>query len=514
MKSLLLLLFLATALIADPVPPGVVIYHTPAADGFYIGSPSICIAPNGDYLASHDLFGPKSSEHQTGHGRLYRSTDKGITWTHQQDFTEFFWTGLFTHRGNLYTLGTDKHHGRLVIRRSTDNGHKWTDPSVIADGQWHTAPVPVIEHDGRIWRAFEDAHTSTKWGERYRARMISAPTGSDLLDAKNWTISNPLARDTSWLDGRFAAWLEGNAVATPEGKMINFLRVAVPNFPDVAAIVEVSADGKTVSFDPATGFVPFSGGSTKFQIRKDPKGPGYWALANIVPERHQVGEPGAVRNTLALVHSTDLRTWETRCILLYHPDAAKHGFQYPDWQFDGDDIIAASRTAFDDGQGGAHNFHDANFLTFHRFAHFRKLSRNDDVPMPQIAMLTHETTALTLSGSSYEIATLKSAEKSFSNRDYQWLDVPQELAGRSFTRLAGGGNAMLNVTAKQATTVVIATDKKPLDLTTWKSMSLELSYSDKTQSRLQLYQRPIAAGEILHLPRGSWAGAILIFPND
>ena len=66
-----------------------------------------------------------------------------------------------------------------------------------------------------------------------------------------------------------------------------------------------------------------------------------------------------------------------RCILLYHPDTAAHGFQYVDWLFDGEDIIAACRTAFDDGQGGAHNHHDANFLTFHRFANFRRLSMAD-----------------------------------------------------------------------------------------------------------------------------------------
>ena len=63
---------------------------------------------------------------------------------------------------------------------------------------------------------------------------------------------------------------------------------------------------------------------------------------------------------------------EYRRVLLQHPDTAKHGFQYVDWRFDGEDLIAACRTAFDDDQGGAHNFHDANYLTFHRIADFRR----------------------------------------------------------------------------------------------------------------------------------------------
>lgn len=389
--SLLAAVLVSVATASPPQAPGVVIRHSPASSGLFVGSPSICVAPNGDYLASHDLFGPKSTEHQTGQGQLYRSTDKGKTWSHELDFQGFFWTGLFVHQGKIFTLGTDKHHGQLVIRRSTDNGHSWTDPVVVAPGEWHTAPVPVVEHEGRLWRGIEDAHSSDKWGERYRARMISAPAGADLMDPASWTISSALARDTTWLGGRFTAWLEGNAVATPDGKIVDILRVAVPDFPDMVAIVEVTADGKTASFDPTTGFIPFAGGSTKFQIRKDPAGPGYWALANIVPERHAIGTPGSIRNTLALVHSDDLRKWETRCLLLHHPDVAKHGFQYPDWQFDGQDMIAVLRTAYDDEETGAHRYHDANYLTFHRWKNFRQLTRKDDVPMPEIIAITPET---------------------------------------------------------------------------------------------------------------------------
>jgi hypothetical protein len=69
-----------------------------------------------------------------------------------------------------------------------------------------------------------------------------------------------------------------------------------------------------------------------------------------------------------------LRTWQAHTILLYHPDVEHHGFQYIDWQFEGGDIIFVSRTAFADETGGAKNFHDANFLTFHRITDFRSLA--------------------------------------------------------------------------------------------------------------------------------------------
>jgi hypothetical protein len=70
---------------------------------------------------------------------------------------------------------------------------------------------------------------------------------------------------------------------------------------------------------------------------------------------------------LVLASSADLRTWIVERILLRHDDGKSHAWQYVDRQFDGPDIIAVSRTAWD----GSHNYHDANYFTFHRFADFR-----------------------------------------------------------------------------------------------------------------------------------------------
>ena len=59
-------------------------------------------------------------------------------------------------------------------------------------------------------------------------------------------------------------------------------------------------------------------------------------------------------------------------IILQHQDTEKHGFQYLDWQFEGNDLVVLSRTAFDDAEGGAHRQHDANFITYHMIKNFRK----------------------------------------------------------------------------------------------------------------------------------------------
>ena len=87
----------------------------------------------------------------------------------------------------------------------------------------------------------------------------------------------------------------------------------------------------------------------------------YWGLVN------KNANPQAVRNVLALISSDNVRDWRVDSVLLMHPDAGNHAFQYVDWQFDGDDIVAVSRTAY----GDSRNFHDANYLTFHRVRGFR-----------------------------------------------------------------------------------------------------------------------------------------------
>jgi len=361
--------------------PGVVVDHIPAATKRYVGSPSLAVLPDGTYVASHDIFGPGSRRNRT---RVFASADRGKTWRRQTEIQGQWWSTLFVHRGEVYLIGTSKEYGDTVIRRSTDGGKTWTEPTDGASGllltgaKYHCAPQPVLVHAGRLWRGMEDAEGPGPWGRHFRSFMMSVPAGADLLNADNWTTTNRIGRDPTWLDGQFGGWLEGNAVATPAGEVVNILRVECPEG-GKAAVIRISDNGKTATFDPETGFINFPGGAKKFTIRWDPQSKRYWTLANWIPPRHakEKRNAGSVRNTLALLASDDLRHWTVRTILLYHPEVGHHGFQYPDWLFDGEDLIAAIRTACDDGLGGAHNAHDANYLTFHRFTGFRDRTMAD-----------------------------------------------------------------------------------------------------------------------------------------
>jgi hypothetical protein len=353
-------------------PPGAIIHHIPARGRKYIGSPSIVRLPDGQLIASHDYFRTnKLGLARQNEVRIYGSRDGGGTWQPRAKLSGF-WHNLFVHREALYIMGPSREYGKLIIRRSLDGGFSWTRPrdascGLLAEGHYHTAPMPMLIHNDRIWRAMEDTLRPRKWAPCFRAFMMSAPLDADLLDARSWISSNRLPGDASWLRGEFGGWLEGNAVLGPDGTLFDILRVQTPTQPEKAALVSISPDGRQVSFDPHSGFIDFPGGAKKFSIRQDTVRGCYWALANPArPEFHD-REPIRVRNTLALLRSTDLRTWETIKILLEHTDPVRHAFQYVDWLLEGDEILAAVRTAFDDPYGGAHAAHDANYLTFHRF---------------------------------------------------------------------------------------------------------------------------------------------------
>ena len=355
----------------------------------YLGSPSIVRLDNGDLLVTHDYFGtgcPKNHEGEQHLTSVYRSSDDGKTWVNVTHIANAFWSNLFKHKDAVYLLGPSQQYGSIVIRRSDDNGNTWTHPKDEKSGllfrggafreppNYHCAPMPMLYKDGRIYRAFEDC-TPCKWGKGFQSLVISVDENADLLDAGNWIMSNKLPYDPSWTPEEWKSknpgWLEGNVVEAPDGKIRNILRFSSDPVVDRAAIVKVSDDGSCISFDPETGFIEFPGGMTKFTIRYDDVTKLYLTLSN----NNTNPDWPKQRNILSLHVSHDLIHWRHKKTLIEddldlprEESLRQTGFQYVDWQFDGEDIIYIVRVAYD----GAHNFHDANRITFHKLEKFRE----------------------------------------------------------------------------------------------------------------------------------------------
>jgi hypothetical protein len=350
--------------------PGTVIDYLHREDsafadwGQYIGSPSIARLPDGALVASHDLFGPGTSDFS----RIFRSDDNGETWRHLADVRPAFWGKLFVHRGALYLLACQLEYGGLLLHRSVDGGATWDGPAVIAPGRYHKAPVPVIEHKGKLWTCVE--LQTGGWPAGFQSVACSIPLDADPMEPGNWTVGEPLPCSTEWLpEGWEVApqnqgFLEGNAVVAPNGRLLNILRYNTVPYANKAIILDIAEDGRSLTFDRV---IDFPGGMTKFTTLRHPETGVYWSLVNPVT----IPDKAGMRSVLSLSSSTDLLNWTLHGDILRDdsPWAVQYtGFQYVDWLFDGPDIIAACRMGFN----GSHNFHDANYLTFHRIKDFEK----------------------------------------------------------------------------------------------------------------------------------------------
>lgn len=359
-------------------PPGVVVAQNVNFHKSHITNPNITILPDGSYLATCSGSTPARG------AVSYRSTDRGVRWERisSGSYPINFYS-LFVHDRALYMMGTSAKEGNVIICRSTDNGRTWTSPDegILLQGRYHSAPVPLIEHAGRIWRAME---TNTPKEPR-RAFVLSAPIGSDLLQAASWTASEALASNPRWItrsDERgFRQWIEGNIVVTPDGGLANLLRVDEHLYGRSAALIHIR-NARRLDFDPKKDILEMPGGGKKFTVRYDSLSGRYWSLTSTVLEPFRTMRHGGIyaegihcgliRNTLALISSADLRQWRIERIVMQSDNPFFDGFQYADWCFEREDIIAVVRTAMEEPRGLPVRQHDANYLLFKRIERFRE----------------------------------------------------------------------------------------------------------------------------------------------
>ena len=373
---------LGSRISVDGVPVfGVEIARIPTLRKGGVYNETITMLPDGSYLAACTGTGDEPGP------VLYRSCDKGATWARHGRYSGrrnkvTNYHNLFVLSGSVYFMGVGPDRDGLRICRSDDGGETWTEAldshsGLILEGEYHTAPVPMLISGGRIWRACET------YPEK-RPFVLSAPVDCDLLEASNWTRTNTVGLGTTQIRGyrMSGSLIEGNVVEAPSGEVINLIRTnssATSGFATRLHVVGIDS----LRFDPERDWVEMPGGGKKFTVRRDPVGGLYWALTNPdsgreTPFTHRGIYAGGLsrsleRNTLTLVCSADLVNWVEVAVILHDPDPFFHGFQYADWIFDGDDIAAVVRVGAPESRGLPVRQHDSNMMCFVRIPNFRDL---------------------------------------------------------------------------------------------------------------------------------------------
>ena len=367
----------------DGVPEfGTVIARVPELRKGAAYNQTMTMLPDGSYLAACTGVGAEKGV------SMFISKDKGRSWSRHGSFSTrrnlvANYHNLFVHGGSVYIMGVGPDREGLRICRSDDGGLTWTEArdcrsGLILEGQYHTAPVPMLVSGGRIWRACETYPDKDPF-------VISAPADADLLDASSWTRTNTVGRGSRNIDGykMTGSLIEGNMVEAPDGEVINLIRTNSTHTSGFATRLHVSGTD-SLYFDPSSDWVAMPGGGKKFTVRRDREGGMYWALTN--PDSGQTHFHSGIykkgmshsleRNRLALVCSADLVNWIEVKTVLYDPDPFFHGFQYADWVFDGDDIAAVVRVGAPESRGLPTRQHDSNMMCFVRIENFRDLYRN------------------------------------------------------------------------------------------------------------------------------------------
>ena len=336
-------------------------------------SPSLVRHPDGHLLASMDVF---SGNHPQNLTLIFRSDDDGCTWHYLTELMPCFWGKLFIHKGILYMLSVSTEYGDLLIGKSEDGGKTFSAPVTLLRGAngkngfpgIHKNPQNVFYHNGRLYNTLEWG----TWGlssekDYYHAAMVmSCDENADLLDPENWHFTPPVKYDPSWpgvAEDGIKGTIEGTICTLPDGKLYNVMRYQTQAEKKILAFRIPDDPDAPMEYSHA---INFEGNLSKFMIKYDSVSRKYLSIIS-----RRIDDPATARNLLSFYASDDGEHWSVVCDLIdrRYDDPKMVGFQYIDFEIEGEDIIYLSRTAMNN----AKNYHDANYSTFHRISNFRSL---------------------------------------------------------------------------------------------------------------------------------------------
>lgn len=408
-----------------------IVYRSERPQDVYCYTPGIAVTVGRRVIATfdlggdgvRDLLGPKGFRDRGtrfGMGMAYVSDDRGRSWAERCRFP--FWHARpFVAGGRLYILG---HAGDVMIIASDDEGETWSAPVALTSNmKWHGSSCNVHYTKEYLYLALDERRDLAieGWNTAGLApRVLRARIDHDLLDPRNWTISESFAfneivsssdfdlfgipfystpaRGPAQLGaGRLCApmgWLEPNIVRfhdpahlwhDPAGRTLHlFLRTNTggTGYAAVAKVIEqpdgrLATELETMPSGKRALFVPFPGGHLKFFLIYDDKTRLYWLLSSQATDsmarlthmsEARYNLPNNERHRLQLHFSRNCLDW---CFagLVAAGSIERHARNYASMAVDGDDLLVVCRSGDDEGRDPQYT----NLITFHRVKEFRNL---------------------------------------------------------------------------------------------------------------------------------------------
>ena len=361
-----------------PAPPCTVIDKVTTLRNVTVNNPAIHILSDGSYLASQTASVSK--------GYVYKSTDRGSTWTRISNGIKQSYCAVYEHAGTLYMLGCDAVGGGLAVQTSVDGGYTWSENTVLfskdgtTDG-YHGGSSPFVEKDGRVYKAMGERGGATynAAGDRvWGIVLLSASLSSDLANPSSWTMSNVLYYNRSWLSASSTRWEEPALIKKADGTLAIIARIDGTTGREYAALINVNSD-TNISFNR---IFSMPGAGKRMTIAYDAASNLYWTLVS--PYYSNTSSlyglnPNQARNSLVLMSSSDLITWTRERTCIYSDNAFNNSYHYIDWRFDGDDLVSVFRLSMDEERGLPLHYHDSNAFGYFRVRNFRSGSAESTV---------------------------------------------------------------------------------------------------------------------------------------
>ena len=168
------------------------------------------------------------------------------------------------------------------------------------------------------------------------------------------------------------------------------------------------------------------------------------------------------------------------------------------------------------GSGGAHNFHDANFLTFHRIRNFRNALDTELPPLPPSEKVTAQCDDFSVMAIHVEIAALTEDGTAYGNRKYVWegrTETLRRLALHAYRRRCDRNDRGDRQTRHDP---VYGHRAKPEECQHGKAgrVSPTPRFTTPTggKRKLNVYCKQVAAGRAVAVPQGVWTGGLLLIP--